>query len=348
MQRGARRPGPGRADGAAARQPARAAARAGLGRAGRRMRGSEPLGYGEAVERRRRPRRPRGADRPAVPGASRARPWTTSTSRRWSASWAAARPSTSAALRELERELRAPGLPRARTRRPAADPEGAAPARRDRAAPGVRPARRRAAAATTTTTRTGAADEPTGATRPWEFGDEQPLDAVAHRPQRRAARPAGSRHAAAPVQLERRGLRGRRDRAPVVRRGRALRRPVVLDGPGGPLGPDEADGARALAPGRDPVPPGRAADHRVRPGGPPALPGPAGRGRAGLDPGHQPAARPAAGRPPRAPAPRRRAGGPGRHRRRADRPPAGRTGLRSSPGRRRTRRCGRRSPRSTR
>ena len=71
-----------------------------------------------------------------------------------------------------------------------------------------------------------------------------------------------------------------------------MRRHVVLDGAGGPLGADEADGARALAPGADPVPPRRAADHRVQPRGAAAHPGGARRGRAGVGAGHQPPARP--------------------------------------------------------
>ena len=119
--------------------------------------------------------------------------------------------------------------------------------------------------------RTGAADEPTGLDRPWVFGDELPIDAVrtvgnavlrsaasaqpsgTDQPWRDRGRPGG------------RGLRGRRDRAAHQRRGGALRRPVVLDGPGGPLGADEADRAGAVAPGPDPVPAGRPGDHRLRP-----------------------------------------------------------------------------------
>ena len=96
--------------------------------------------------------------------------------------------------------------------------------------------------------RTGAADEPTGLTRAWEFGDDLPIDAV--RTVSNAVRrggvstsptTVGRRGHAAPA---RRGLRGRRDREADQRRRRAARRPVVLDGPRGPLGADEADGAR--------------------------------------------------------------------------------------------------------
>src|SRR5918998_2367999 len=128
--------------------------------------------------------------------------------------------------------------------------------------------------------RTGAADEPTGLTRPWVFGDELPIDAP--RTVANALRRAG------------------------------------LGASGGALGPDEADSTGLEPPDRDPVPAGRPAGDRVSPAGPAAHAGAAGRGGAGVGAGHQFAARVAAGRPPSAPPSRRRAGDPGGHRRRAD------------------------------
>ena len=83
----------------------------------------------------------------------------------------------------------------------------------------------------------------------------------------------------------------------------------------------------------DPLPPGRAPDHRLRPHGAPAHAAAAGRGRAGVGPGHEPPPRADARRPPPAPPPRCRAGGPGRDRRRAHRAPRRATARRSSTGR---------------
>ena len=112
--------------------------------------------------------------------------------------------------------------------------------------------------------RTGSADELVGTTRPWVFGDELPIDAVRTGLERAAPR---RRH---PGPAAGRGLRGGRDRATDDGRGRGVRGPVVLDGDRGPLGPDEADRARAVAPRGDAVPAGRAADHRLRPDRPAA------------------------------------------------------------------------------
>nr|WP_284286987.1 hypothetical protein [Angustibacter aerolatus] len=84
----------------------------------------------------------------------------------------------------------------------------------------------------------------------------------AHRQQRR---PALARRRCRPGRPRRQRLRGHRDRAPRGRRGGAAGRPVVLHGVGRALGPDEADGAGAVAPRGHPVPAGRAADHRLRP-----------------------------------------------------------------------------------
>lgn len=187
----------------------------------------------------------------------------------------------------------------------------------------------------------GQADEATGLSRQWAFGDELPLDAVrtVANALRRGGMPGGARSGgrhdrpwqgregqhewrAQPRWLRplwgqpaRRGLRGRRDGAAHDGGRRALRRHVLVHGAGGPLGADEADRAGPLPPGADPLPPRRAADHRVQPRGAAALPGAAGRGRAGVGAGDEPAARPDARRPPPATTPRRRARRPRRHRR---------------------------------
>ena len=106
----------------------------------------------------------------------------------------------------------------------------------------------------------GAAGETTGASRAWQFGDEQPLDVV--RTVRNAVLRAGRvGHRRAPA---RRGLRGRRDRAPHLRRRRAARRPVVLDGAARHLGHGQVDRARAALAGDDEVPAGRDRDHRLQ------------------------------------------------------------------------------------
>ena len=89
-------------------------------------------------------------------------------------------------LQELERELRRQGWVHPRRRRADAEPEGAAPAR---AAPPCRrssPTSPEAGAGQHDLRDAGAAGEVTGASRPWEYGDEQPLDVV------RTARPGRS------------------------------------------------------------------------------------------------------------------------------------------------------------
>ena len=234
------------------------------------------------------------------------------------------------------------GLGHPGRRRADAAPEGAAPAGRDRAAPGVRRPHRR----------------PPRPARPARRGrgrrGHRRVPAVGVR--RRAAAGRGPHARPGPScrggarragQAGGRGLRGGGDRAARLGGRGALRRPVVLDGLRGPLGADEADRAGAVAPGRHPVPAGRAADHRLRPDGDAAVAGRAGRRRAGLGAGHQPAARAAAGRPAPAPALRLRAGRAGGHRRRADRAPRRRTASRSSCGRRCARRSRRPCGRST-
>ena len=81
-------------------------------------------------------------------------------------------------LRELERELRRQGWVTRDADGLTLSPEGAAPAGRHRAAPGVRRPRPPGGAGQHDLRDAGAAGEVTGASRAWEFGDEQPLDVV--------------------------------------------------------------------------------------------------------------------------------------------------------------------------
>ena len=204
---------PGRGDGPARRQPAGAAPRPGPGAAASGCAGEQPLGYGDAARRAggARPTSTTSSDQLGqdYPGATlddvdveaverqlgrrrRRRP------ARRCASWSAS----------CERQ----GYLHPRRRRARADPEGACAGSAQTAL------RRVFAAAATPAGRgdhddrdAGPAGEPPALTRPWEFGDEQPLDVVAHGRQRARAA-AGLPHGAA-VRLDGRGLRGGRDRA---------------------------------------------------------------------------------------------------------------------------------------
>ena len=105
----------------------------------------------------------------------------------------------------------------------------------------------------------GRAGELTGASRPWQFGDEQPLDVV--RTLTNAVRRGGresvrKRRSAAGG----RGLRGGRDRPAHVGSGLPAGGHVLLDGAARHLGPGEGDGAGAARLGERAVPAGRAAD----------------------------------------------------------------------------------------
>ena len=320
---GPRRPRPGRSDGRAGRQPARAAPRPRLGpRRTHARRGAARLRRG-----RRRPQELADLDDARSTSSARttrAPRSTTSTWRRWSAPSAAAaaddvrrsssssasssgRAGWSAARRALELSPKAlRRLGQTALRRVFAHLRDGGRGDHD-----LRDA--------------GAAGEPTGASRAWEFGDEQPLDVVRTVSNAVRRRPAGSERRRSRRRARRRGLRGGRDRAAGRRRRGALRRPVVLDGQRGPLGPDEADRPRAGTPRGDALPAGRPADHRLRPVRVAADRREARRRRARLRAGHEPAARPAPGPAAPAPPPRRRARRAGRHRRRADRAPRGRT-----------------------
>ena len=259
-------------------------------------------------------------------------PWTTSTSRRSSASSGRSAADDVRRLRELERELRRQGWVTRDADGLTLSPKALRRLGGTALRHGLRrPGRPAGGASTTCATPARPASSPAPSRR-WEFGDEQPLDVV--RTVGNAVRAPGRRRAPPPCTLDGRGLRGRRDRAAGLGGGRALRRPVVLDGRRRPLGPDEADRAGAVAPGRHPVPAGRAADHRLRPVRDAAVPGRAGRGRAGLVQGtNLQHALQLAGRHLRRHS-GVRAGRAGRHRRRADRAPGPTTATRSSTGRR--------------
>ena len=206
-ERGAVRPGPGLADGAALRQPARPAARSrpGPGADGRDR--GEGLGYSAAVEAVAELADLEALEQQLAESAfgSPLDDVDVDALERHLGSEAAA---DLRALRELERELERQGFvsqgddglrltPRA-VRRLGETALRRVFAQIDAAGAGDHDDRR-----------TGAADEPTGLTRPWEFGDDLPIDAVrtvSNAVQDGAALGSGGRPA-------RRGLRGRRDRA---------------------------------------------------------------------------------------------------------------------------------------
>ena len=144
---------------------------------GERVRGDEPLGYGEAAGAlgeiaelddlldqlgQEHPGRDPGRRRRRG-GRAQARP----RRRRRRA------PAAGAGAGAAPAGLGDPGR-----RRADAEPEGAAPARRHRAAHGSSPTSRRPARASTTCATPARPARSTGASRRWEFGDEQPLDVV--------------------------------------------------------------------------------------------------------------------------------------------------------------------------
>ena len=182
----------------------------------------------------------------------------------------------------------------------------------------------------------GQAGELTGTTRPWEFGDEQPLDVPATvrnallqgvpgaRPPRGAG---GGRHPGAGGLGGHQtrwlpGLRGRGDRAAHRGGGVPAGRPLVFDAAARDLGGGQADGPRAARAAAQQVPAGRHPGGgllQLRAGAARDRPGRAGLGHG---PGHEPASCAADRRAPHRPAPGARAGRPDRDRRRADRSPA--------------------------
>jgi uncharacterized protein with von Willebrand factor type A (vWA) domain len=164
--------------------------------------------------------------------------------------------------------------------------------------------------------RTGAADEPTGLTRPWVFGDELPIDAArtVGNALRRSSNARATRHGAqepAPawVDLEVEDLEvteTERRTSAAVALCVDLSFSMVHAGRWGPM-KQTALALNHLIQTRF------RQDALLQPARPLAVAGPAGRGRARVDTGHQPAARADACQPTPAAAPRRRAGGPDRH-----------------------------------
>ena len=250
--------------GPARRQPPGAAARRGLGRlrAVRRRAGPGPR------RRHRRapgPRRPRRARRPALPVATAARGWTTSTSTSSPASSATRRPSTPARCSGSSRRCATPATS-------SAAPTASSGCRPRRCASSARrccatwPTGCPVARASATCARPARPASASGATREWAFGDTEPWDVHPHRRQRRTpdrAPTAATRGDG--VRPRRPRHRGDRDRGPHPGRGRAAGRHVVLDGDGRPLGADEAH--RAGPAHADPVavPRRRPAADRLRP-----------------------------------------------------------------------------------
>ena len=201
----------------------------------------------------RRPRRARGDPRPGLPGRDAS---TTSTRRPCGARSAAGPSTTSRAAPASSGSWRSRATSTAPGGRLELTAEGGAP---DRARPrcaGSSPTCARAGRGDHDVHDAGAAGELTGASRPWQFGDEQPLDVV--RTLTNAVRAAGRDRAVARIALVGRGLRGRRDRAAHAGRGLPAGRPVVLDGAARHLGRGEDDRAGAARPGH------RAVSRRTR------------------------------------------------------------------------------------
>ena len=227
------------------RRPARAAARTCDWRGRERMRGDEPLGLGDAtsaLEELADLEELRADARPGLPRRD--------ARRRRRGGGASAR-SAGAAVDDLRRaaparaRAGAAGLPHPRATAGSSSP-------RRRCAGSGRP--RCAGSSPTATPRgrgdhdvhdAGAAGELTGASRPWQFGDEQPLDVVRTVTQRACAA-AGPPGPGEPVRLAVEDFEvvetERRTSAAVA----LLRRPVVLDGAAGHAGAPTKQTALAL------------------------------------------------------------------------------------------------------
>ena len=225
------------------------------------------------------------------------------------------------ALRRIERELERQGYLQQRRRQAGADPEGGAPAGRT-ALRRVFAELPRAAARRARRARRRAAGEITGASRRWQFGDEQPIDVVRTvrnavlraRARRRGAGRGRVRLAAEDFEV----VETERRTAAAVCLLVDMSYSMALRGTWGVAKPT-ALALHALV--RSQVPAGRDPDHRVlrlrremRETDSPAS--------AGTGPGHQPAARADAGRAVTSTARPSQPGRAGHHRRRADRAPA--------------------------
>ena len=215
---------------AAARQPARAAARPGLGRreqmprrAGRSASATRPSALAELADLE--------ALTDQLGQGTRAPPWTTSTWRRWSAARAATAADDVARAAPAGARARAAGLPQPRRRTGSSSP-------RRRCAGWARP---RCAGCSRSSTPAGRGEHDVrrrGRGRrarpaPRASGGSATSSrwTSSARSERRRCASARERRQRPPRRARRRGLRGRRDRAADVGGGRAAGRPVVLDGP---------------------------------------------------------------------------------------------------------------------
>ena len=164
------------------------------------------------------------------------------------------------------------------------------------------------------TRRSGAAGEPTGASRPWAFGDTESWNVPRTLLNAQLRRAGGDDRLmdvadVEVIETEHRTQSG----------GGAVCRHVLVDGAGRPLDPDEAHGTRAAPTDLDPVPDRCVAAHHLRPRRGEGRARRADRAGGHLRPGHEPAPRAAARRGPSASAPGRGADRAGGDRRRADR-----------------------------
>ena len=104
----------------------------------------------------------------------------------------------------------------------------------------------------------GGQAEPTGQTKPWTFGDSDPISV--ERTVYNAVLRSGPGRA---VKLAPGRLRGRRNRIPSSHRDRTAARPLVLDAAARALDPGQANGARAQCPDRRQVPAGQPLPRRL-------------------------------------------------------------------------------------
>ncbi len=207
---------------------------------GERVRGNGSLGSAKRPGRwrNRRAGRPRSI---SLARSTRARRWTTSMSRRSHGTWAGTPPTTCGGCRSWNESCAGrAGSPVPRTAL-TLSPKALRRLGQHRAARGLRRSGPPAGGDSTTCAKPAPRASVTGASRPWQFGDEQPLDVV------RTVVPRGpaSRVRGLPVELAVEDFEvvetERRASAAVA----LLRRPLVLHGARGSLGPDEADRAGA-------------------------------------------------------------------------------------------------------
>ncbi len=247
------------ADGGARAGWTRTCRRPGRGRTGTAPRSSPATTrWAWARAPRRWPTSPNSSNSPSsCRRATRAPPWTTSTSRRWPASSATRPPSTPARWPSLERALMNQGfLDRGSDGQWRLSPK----AMRQLGQAALRDVAQQLSGrhGERETRRAGAAGELTGATRPWAFGDTEPWNVTRTMTNAVLRRRRRTEHGDGADPDRRRRRRGVRDRDPHPGGGRAAGRHLVLDGDGEPLAADEAHRAGAAtswsAPGSAPMP----------------------------------------------------------------------------------------------